>query len=55
MEEDFLGGPVVKNLPANEEHRFDSPVHMIPHVARQLSLRATTTEAHTLEFKCHNY
>ena len=45
---DFPGGPVVKNLPANAGDTGSSPGlgTKIPHAVGQLSLRATTTEAH---------
>jgi len=44
MEEDFLGGLGVKNLPVNAGTHVQSPAHMIPHVTKQLSLWAPTTE-----------
>ena len=44
--EDFLGGPVVKNLPSNAGDAGSIPGWgtKIPHAAGQLSPRATTTE-----------
>ena len=42
---DFPGGPVVKNLPAQEEgHRFDPWSGKSPHAMEQLSPRASRTE-----------
>ena len=44
---DFLGGPVVKE-PASQcrRHGLDPWSRKIPHASRQLSLCATTAEAH---------
>ena len=44
---DFPGGPVGKNPPANPGHMGSIPGlgTKIPHIVRQLSLCATTTEA----------
>ena len=43
---DFLGGPVVKNLPSNAGDVGSIPVRgtKIPHAMGQLSPRAATTE-----------
>ena len=43
---DFLGGPVVKDLPYNagDAGSIRDQGAKIPHAAGQLSLRATTTE-----------
>ena len=43
---DFLGGPVVKNLPysAGDMGSIPGKGFNIPHAAEQLSLRAATTE-----------
>ena len=43
----FSGGSVVKNLPANAGHMGSIPGlgTKIPHIVRQLSLCAITTEA----------
>ena len=47
---DFPGGPVVKNLPCNARDVGSTPDEgtKIPHAVEQISLHATTTEAHTL-------
>ena len=47
---DFVGGPVVKNPPSSAEDVDLIPGRgtKIPHIMKQLSLRATTTEAHVL-------
>ena len=45
--QDFPGGPVVKNPPANAADRFDSWWGKIPHAVGQLSLCTTTTETHS--------
>ena len=43
---DFLGGPVVKNLPCNVGDMGSNPGRgtKIPHAVEQLSLHTTTTE-----------
>ena len=44
-QQDFPGGPVAKNLPANAGgHGFDPWSRGIPHTSGQLSLHATATE-----------
>ena len=43
---DLSCGPLVKNLPCSAEHKLHSWSGMIPHAMGQLSLCATTTEAH---------
>ena len=52
--QDFPGGPVVKNLPANRGDMGSIPGPEIPHATEQQSLSATTTDslhpkAHTLK------
>ena len=42
--QDFPGGAVVKNTPANAGDRFEPWSSKIPHAAEQLSPCATTTE-----------
>ena len=44
--QDFPGGAVVKNLPANAGDTCLSPVQEDPHATEQLIPLATTTEAH---------
>ena len=45
MEQDFFGGPGVKNPTANAGHRASVPAPgKPPHAVEQLSLSATTTE-----------
>ena len=41
---DFLGGPVVKNLPANTGNMSSIPSGKIPHASEQVSPCATITE-----------
>ena len=41
---DTHAGPVVKNLPASEEDRFDPCSGKIPHAAEQLSPHTATPE-----------
>ena len=61
--QDFPGGAVVKNPPANAGDTGSSPRSgKIPHATEQLSPYATTTEsvlwslrATTTEPMCHNY
>ena len=58
VKQDFLGGAVVKNLPANAGDmgsssgpgRFHVSQSNYAHASQLLSLRATTTEP-----TCHNY
>ena len=51
---DFPGGPVVKNPPSNARDAGSIPGRgtKFPHVAGQLSPRATTTELASLEPSC---
>ena len=56
---DFLGGPVVKNLPCNAGNVSSIPSWRtkIPHAMKQASLHATTTELMNTAVKdpvCHN-
>ena len=50
---DVLGGPVVEE-PASQcrRHGLDPWSGKIPHASRQVSLCATTTEAHTPQSLC---
>ena len=56
---DFLGGPMVKNLPCNagDESSIPGQGTKIPHAMKQASLHAATTEPTNTAMKdpvCHN-